>query len=373
MKAHVCLVSDQPIPNLTTIFRFRPDNVVLLTTTEKRKAADRLTSVLGRKGFRVDVVPIEAYDMNSVISSCETIISKYADHELSLNITGGTKIGTLGAFQVFYTEGLPIYYVDTHDDRIIQVSPEEETFPIVARLPIKDYLEAYGFKITRMVKDDSYIKRRWQLTEYLKDLAIKDPRAIGCLNGLMPSDTRKAVYPYRCNAEPRLKDLFLLLLKEGFVVPGPGGSVIIPDEDIASYLKGLWFEEYVYTIARDLDVDDVRLNVEGKWDVKSEHTPMNEFDVLVARKNRLYYISCKTVNPDRIKNGTDKPVTNEYLYELDALGDMAFGIFGKRMLASARPILSRYIKERARFMGIKIVDGRQIATLKENLRQWLTK
>jgi len=372
MKAHVCLVSDQPIPNLTTVLRFRPDNVVLLATTEKRKAAERLTSVLKRRGFHVDLVPIEAYDMRSVISSCEKVISKYADHELSLNITGGTKIGTLGAFQVFYTEGLPIYYVDTHDDRIIQVSPEEETFPITVRIPIKDYLEAYGLKITRMVKDDSYISMRRALTETIKDLAIQNPAAIGDLNRSMPEDTKKAVYPFRVEVKSGFRELFRYLIDHGMVTEA-GGGALVPDEDMASYLKGGWFEEYVYTIARDLDVDEVRLNVEGEWDVKSRHTPRNEFDVLVARKNRLYYISCKTANPDRNKQGTDKPVTNDYLYELDALGDMAFGIFGKRMLASARPISSRYIKERAKIMGIKIVDGRQIATLKENLRQWLTR
>ena len=39
---HVCLVSDQPIPNLTSALQFRPDTVLLLyTEVIKAKEFDR--------------------------------------------------------------------------------------------------------------------------------------------------------------------------------------------------------------------------------------------------------------------------------------------------------------------------------------------
>lgn len=48
-RIHVCLVSDQPIPNFTTVLQFKPDTVVLLKTKEMEEKARLFEDVLKRK------------------------------------------------------------------------------------------------------------------------------------------------------------------------------------------------------------------------------------------------------------------------------------------------------------------------------------
>jgi hypothetical protein len=43
------------------------------------------------------------------------------------------------------------------------------------------------------------------------------------------------------------------------------------------------------------------------------------------------------------------------------------------MFASARKIEDTFVRERAKILYIDIADGRDIITLRENLKQWLSK
>ena len=371
---HVCLVSDQPIPNLTTILQFEPDKVILLATKDRSAESNRLEKVIRQKGVDVKTKEIKPYDMNNVISVCENLIKDYKNDEVTLNITGGTKIGTIGTYQVFYTCGKPIFYVNTQDDEIIKISPNEEKIPINVNMSIRDYLAAYGFNITNYVKEDRHINDRRHITEAIVQLAIKRPELIGEINREL-KDIDKAVYPKKISLRND-RDMDLLckkLVDYGLVERSRQTTIEIPDEDAAKYLRGFWFEEYLYMTAKSLNVNEVKLNVEGQWDASGKKPPRNEFDVLIVKRNRLFYISCKTANPDRYVDGTDESIGKDYLYELDALGDRALGLFGKKMLASARPVTNDYVKKRAEVMKIRLVDGRNIATMKDNLREWLTK
>ena len=118
---HVCLVSDQPIPNLTTSLQLRPDIVVLLTTEEKKEKSKQIERVLKDKGLEVKTTMMEAYDIDNVMTVSENLLNEYKNKEVSLNITGGTKIETLGTFQAFYTTGKTIYYVDTINNKILKL------------------------------------------------------------------------------------------------------------------------------------------------------------------------------------------------------------------------------------------------------------
>ncbi|MBI5639743.1 MAG: DUF1887 family protein [Nitrospirae bacterium] len=370
---HVCLVSDQPIPNLTTVLQLKPDTVVLLVTEEKLAEAKRLEKIISHHGISISSEKISAYDLNNVISTCDGIIKKCASCEVSLNITGGTKIGTLGAFQSFYSAGKPIYYVNTKDAEILLLSPDEKKFKIEAAVSVKDYLLAYGFKVKSYVKDDASIFKRKKISEFLKALAVDNDRIIGEINYSIPPITQKTIYPLTVTFKnmPEITKLCTLLNEAGLAKIDGKNTILIPDATIANYLKGYWFEEYVYMIAKSLSVDEVMLNVEGEWDITGTHTPKNEFDVLISKGNRLYYVSCKTANPDRIIDESEESVTKEYLYELLALGDRAFGLFGKKMLASARPVSNNHVRKRANMMKIALIDGKGLASLKENMKQWL--
>lgn len=373
---HVCLVSDQPIPNLTTVFQFRPHRVILLSTKDKSLQAERLERVIKKHKYDVVIREILPYDINNVAAVSESLINEYKDCSVSLNITGGTKIGTLGTFQSFYTAGKPIYYVNTRDNEIIQVYPAEEKSPIESPIKIKDYLAAYGFRIDRYIKDDSYIYKRKKITEFLAHLTVEHGKLIGTINYTIDRTVRepeKASYPLSINLPENDKTIRLcnLLDSYGLVDKVKKTSIRVRNSDIVRYLKGIWFEEYVYMIAKSLPVGDVKMEVHGQWDVTGKRAVKNEFDVMIAKRNRLYYISCKTSDPNRKEDDDMESVSKEYLYELDSLGDKALGLFGKKMLASARRVTNEYVRKRAEVLNIKIIDGKSILTLKEQLLKWL--
>ncbi|MGQ9571270.1 MAG: Card1-like endonuclease domain-containing protein [Thermodesulfovibrionales bacterium] len=375
---HVCLVSDQPIPNLTSVLHFKPDMVILLTTPEMKQKAKRLEEVLHNKGFNTKQISISAYEINNVIDECEKLLDQFEDSEVSLNITGGTKIGTLGTFRVFYKRDKPIYYVNTHDNEILQIFPEDKQLntTITVKIPIKDYLAVYGFKVQKYVKEKEInsIYKRKKSTVYLAYLAVHAEHIIGEINYKLQGLDQFA-YPYEMSLKSNENTYKLCsLLKEANLIKLKGKTTLeIPDSETARYLSGIWFEEYVYTIAKCLDLDEIKLNVEGIWDISGKHIPRNEFDILLSKGNRLFFISCKTANPERRINNFEEGIAKEYLYELDSISDAALGLFGKRMLASAREIKNDYVRKRAELLKIDLIDGKKIINLKEALRQWITK
>ncbi|MFN3395988.1 MAG: Card1-like endonuclease domain-containing protein [Thermodesulfovibrionales bacterium] len=365
---HVCLVSDQPIPNLTTVLQFKPDRVVLLKTKEMEEKAQFLEDVIRKKNISVHSESIEAYDINNVIEVSESLISQCKGCRVSLNITGGTKISTLGTYQAFYTAGKPIYYVDTKDNKILQLFPDNEQreMPIDVSISIEDYLAVYGFKIESYVEDDSYIYKRKDLTNYLANhLDI-----IPSINARLHEYNEKTPLPISVQL-PKDEKLFRLIQSLEGIKQKNKATIEISDHRSLMYLKGLWFEEYVYMIVKSLNPDEVRLNIKGKWITRGQYSPKNEFDVMISKRNRLFYISCKTANPDRRKSDSDEAVGKDFIYELVSLSDRALGLFGKRMLISARRIEDPVIRERAKILRVDIIDGKNLATLKENLRQWL--
>lgn len=371
---HVCLVSDQPIPNLTTALQFKPDVVVLLTTSDMKEKAELLKGVLSGKGFEVRSKMIEAYNINDVINVSEALIDECRGCEVTLNITGGTKIGTLGTFQAFYTANKNIFYVDTRDNKILKLFPESEQaeYPISVSVSISDYLAAYGFQLTSCAEDDNYIRRRRDLTTYLANTVAFKPHIIPAINSELHKFDQRSPLPVAARM-PKDDKLFQYLELLDGVEMKDNGRFEIANHDSLMYLKGFWFEEYVYLVATTLAVGEIKLNVKGKWLTKGQHHPKNEFDVMFTKGNRLFLVSCKTANPDRKEYGDDEGIGKEFLYELVSLSDRALGLFGKRMLASARRVDDPAVRKRAEILKVHMVDGKDILNLKENLRQWVQK
>lgn len=370
---HVVLVSDQPIPNLTTLLQFRPDLALLLYTSDMGSQKDRLQSVLKARQIAVESREILPYDLNNVIGVCEKIINDYRESDISLNITGGTKIGTMGAFQVFYSGDKPIYYVNTRDNEILKVAPDSQCITIDAKIGIKDYLAAYGFMMTGHTVDDSRILKRREASKHLVEAAMANERIIGLLNAAVP-DTKGMTFPRDITLPyvPEIRQMAQMLEAAG-MLKVKGTAVTVETPEIVQYLRGFWFEEYVYTTARSIGADEVKLNVTGTWDASVKNSPTNEFDVMISKGTRLACISCKTSDPNRTKDGDGEGIGKEFLYELDSLSDNALGLFGKRMIASVRKISNDYVRDRAKIMKIDLIDGRNIRTLKETLQSWLNR
>jgi len=347
-----------------------PDVIFLLTTKEIETKALRLKNVLQEKNVgTIDEERINAYDIDDIIAKCESLIEKYNGHYLTLNITGGTKIATIAALQVFKKHNLPIYYVNTFGNEIIELSNTDvKKLPITTKIPIEIYLSVYGFNIEKTNTDTTGVQRRLMISKYLSDLSEQRPKLLGTLNYRAFSASAQAGN-LRLPDSPEFQKLCDMLSNQPDVKRKNKTHLMIVDDYLIKYLNGYWLEEYVYICAKEAGADEVLLQTEGKWDVKGKQ-PKNELDVLFSKGNRLFFISCKTSKMSDKDN--NESISKEYIYELDSIGDKVLGIFGKKMLVSARHIPDEVVKNRAASLNITIIDN-QLTTLTEKLKLWILK
>jgi hypothetical protein len=100
-KTMLCLVGEQPVPNILPIRHCRPQVVALVHTHTTKRVSDNLALLL-RTDCRVVPFEITAYDILKVRNSLERLIESHqwkAD-DLIFNLTGGTKPMAWAAFQL---------------------------------------------------------------------------------------------------------------------------------------------------------------------------------------------------------------------------------------------------------------------------------
>jgi hypothetical protein len=371
--SHVCLISEQPIPNLIPLLLEKPVKAVFLVSAEMSAQAERLKKVLQPRSISVEIAEISsAYDFMAVERICKQIIEGHeAGNGLTLNVTGGTKITALAAFQVFYFNDHRIIYLDTTNKQLLQLAPESDAIPVRDNLvKVRDYLHAYGMN-PEDIPDSGKAEGRLGL-DGLAQLLVGNEVLLSKLNAALDGHGKKPSYANLTLNElgDKAEDLAACLVDCGVASQISAGGLNISSREKLFFCQGGWLEEYVFKAVKSLAIKglDLAMNVRVRWDGKGRKQTENEFDVLFTHCNRLHIVSCKASNPERItETGTR---ATEALNELDTLSDRAGGLFGRAMLVSARR-LSDYDRERGRKMKVEIVDGRDVLYFQKRLRAWL--
>lgn len=182
------------------------------------------------------------------IQQLKTLIN--CNEKYILNITGGTKIMTISAYDFF--KNLPNYriiYLPIQQNTIHQIFPETENTSISVQLTVDEYLKAYGL---------NFIANSPAYDNELVNLIMKKARG----------------YQFDIN---RLNTDY--------------------EDKYKNYFTGGWFEEYVYfKLIDDLNLseNEIKLNVKINYHFKTtEHNIDNEFDIIFVYKNSIYLIECK--------------------------------------------------------------------------------
>ena len=369
---HVCLISEQPIPNLVPLLLEKPAKAVFLVSPQMRPQAERLVKVVQPHGIKTQIEEISsAYDFTEVEQACRKVIEAAVNpDDLTLNVTGGTKIAALAAYQAFYFNNRRIIYLDTANNKLLQLAPTHAEIALAGMVKLRDYLRAYGMTPLPL-NDDASKGQRPGLAE-LAQLLIKDDQLLSSLNaaihrhGKNPSYINISLNELREGADK----LAGLLCQCGVAMATQSGSLNISSREKIIFCNGGWLEEYVYWAVKSLGIKglDLAMNITVQWDGKGKQQTENEFDVLFTYANRLHLISCKAANPEKTTAAGTR--ATEALNELDALSDRAGGLFGKPLLLSARK-LSPYDRERAKKMNITLIDGLEVLNLKDSIRPWL--
>ncbi|GBU24446.1 hypothetical protein R83H12_01076 [Fibrobacteria bacterium R8-3-H12] len=331
-KLIVSLLSDQTIQNVMFIKQMKNERTEhLFASTQKmeEKGIKKwIINVCGIKEIQTKTITIKEDSIKNIKEELSKIdFSTY--EEILVNVTGGTKMMSIGVKEFFNDKRqAKMYYMPINKNEIVDLQ-NEKTEPINCEISLSDYLKSYGVKVENESKPlfpEEYTKEFYK--EHYEKLNSK-----GILGSL-----RKDRKKNRENSWQELK--------------GIGFKEDLNKKEIA-YLTGGWFEEFVYfKIKKELNLADDYIK-NGVQITSGQKNVQNEFDVLYLKDYKLYSIECKTSILDG--NNENKSIMSETIYKAKAL-QKDFGLTAKASIytLSSKQEIKNSGMERASYFDIDI-------------------
>jgi hypothetical protein len=340
-KYLISLISDQTIPNVLFIKEYEDKvNEYIFITTERMQQQGKLDWVLEATGIQegqyesVTVVEDELISIEEALNQLQ--ISR--EDEFILNLTGGTKIMSIGVYNYFSYRNSEIFYIPIGKNLYRKIFPpvKERDFVLQYRTTLQTYLTSYGIRIVNPEKINQLTKSA-AFTElffnknYSRRYELKTLRDFKSLNkngGINRSDFTK---------------LFDWLE----VIHFPFEQKNILNTKEITYLLGGWLEEYTYLFfKRHLNLSDDAIGIGVEI---SRQSVKNEFDVMFVYNNAIYVFECKT-------GLTQKVFYEAAVYKLAAL-KKDFGLFVNSNIVTMTNVKDQVWKDRAAFFNIKLLDN----------------
>lgn len=341
---HVCLVSEQTIPNILGICHFRPDRLLFITTQKMEK--------LNKTMHILDTL----ITLNLDYSSCNTKIVVQEDSLLdckkqldnwitgkeglafSVNLTGGTKMMSIAAYEHFKDYGSTMIYIPVGNNDFITPFPKKAVNKHTAldiRLKVPEYLAAYGVTVVNANKLDGYhavaVKRKefskWIVTNYevVKPLLERLSQKLRAYRDEAKGYKLSTAYVPVSAQEVELLD------RIGFEKEKDAYTKHMTKSEI-NFITGGWLEEFCYNEVlqyKGRGIDDV---VMGVIAVNSGGRK-NEFDIMFSKDNALYTVECKSLDQNDDKK-------TDALYKIAAL-QKEFGLRVESFFVSTSPHILR--------------------------------
>lgn len=392
MKIMVCLISDQHVPNLLSVHAAEPDLLFLIETPgmKAKKGASNFIRAIRMGCSKKPKCRIRALaEENSIEAMNEllgNLFSKYSDAEWTVNITGGTKPMSIGAFEFFKSKVPKILYVPIIGQNKALNFADGSFVELGYRLKIKEFLAGYGFYY---FKKDGIILEGEKRAKELFELAVNLSANIDIAHKMMNDlDIRfKEVYGddiEKARSKARDKGIILVklqiqdqkirnLLSDSFGLNDDGGNLNGKvKHHAAQFLTGGWLEAFIWGIlskySHDLGIFDVRLGIHpGKKSDKdvSKKEVKNDWDIAFMYDQSLRFVECKTGDQEHDPSGS------ETLYKVEAVKKQLGALNIKSYLATTSPNVLKgngvkdAISDRAKFYNCTIIPGMEIRVLAE--------
>ncbi len=286
-KILISLVSKQTVPNVLFINEAKDVDEYWLVSTPQMKAETEMIIVASELAENmIKRIEVNAFSLTDIQGKlAQNIVDPEAEY--IVNITGGTKMMSLGAYQFFEQfKSAKMVYLNIGDNSFQVISPSQEPSKNLSYpMGIKEYLACYGIKVAskrnRLIRPatftqlfftafitDRFGKNFHRFLSDLRDDKWKNNKRIS------PDDIQKGMGKF-------LSDIQFLKSPD---------ATINPRE--REYLIGGWLEEYVYAEIKQ------RTGCTDKHIAHSvqiqEGRAGNEIDVLFIKDNTPYIIECKT-------------------------------------------------------------------------------
>ncbi len=330
---YLCFATDQPLVNLTPVAgRCFPIAAATIIAWPARRAhagwlGDALRALEG-EAFPVEIAETQdAYDLTACQTLLDEIAAKHPEGCIA-NITGGSKLLALAAWEVLRRPTDAICYVDPQHDVLTWLYPQRARTPIPNRLDLSTWLIAFGF-------------------EAMPNAPPTRPKARQ-LKG--PAD----------EARRRIE-----AIAEAYQRGEPGQA-----RKLASG-PGRWLETYLaYELAHLFDAAPnlrERLHdASGPFVVRRRDDAKiaNEVDAALLFDNRLFLFE--------VKNGSEAAggLANDAIYRLGQLRQQLGGWLSAGVFVSAR-LASDVLRARARAFGVSVIDAPHLPKLRRKIEALL--
>ena len=373
---HLCIATGQNLANLIPALQLNASKVVVLETTEMRVSASNLKRTLESHGIEVERKPFDDSTPETIQASAQKIGLENGEGSVIFNVTGGHKLMTLAMAKEMeeIADDLHLLYAETRHQRIDWLKPAPAMQDMEDVLKVDDFLLVQGYSRVRSADRDGYwqvdAQARRALTQKLGDESDKLARFFGALNKLaqqaMPDKDRgkpfRASQSFEFAPGGRSAEVLAQARQLDLLAWDDDTEIAFSSEDSAVYFGGGWLEEFVWLKLRGLKPSDTAVNLVVK-PIGSEVE--NELDAVVAHRNRLLLVECKT-----LRFGRDPAKDADYIYKLAQLSKQVGGSMASSLLLSARPV-DELVVERARQYGVSILAAAEVKNFVAYVRDWM--
>jgi hypothetical protein len=380
---HVCLISDNLLPNLIPILMDKPACVYLVVSADMQPKSQRFKVLLTDRQIATQIYPdAPSTGLAGLLEYArrvgKEIQTTAGKRPIVLNATGGTKLMALAFVEVF--RQLPdsdIIYTDTeHNCLESLINDRQPTRPMRGVLDVTTYLAAQGLRYTGSTSADTVwcnrAQQRQALTAWLAEQAGALDGFFGNLNRLVDNalDQRgetlvQATQLFSSEPKGIWRQAMIQIQQHGLLTWQGSSEFTFRDAEAARYLRGLWLEEYAWHVVSAAQPDDVHVNVTGNWESNPTRPARNEFDLLAVHRNRMLVVECKT-----LRFGAETR-DQDILFKLESLGRNAGGLFGRTLLLSARP-LTNAARDRANSQRIQTIEAAGLGRLSKHIKDWMS-
>lgn len=376
---HVCLVSEQTIPNILGIHHFKPDELLFVNTDDmqKKHKTDHIINTLERIGLdyrkqfqRIVVKEDSVLDCKRQLD--QWIVGKESS-SFTVNLTGGTKIMSIAAYEYFKEYSAKMIYIPIGKNEFITPFPKSAAnaiTPLSLRLNVIAYLSAYGLKVINAEKlplNHANAQQRQELSGWI----VRNYNEVKPLLERFSEKLRKfrsdsRGHEWSATCEPKYTQEKELFQKLGFAHQDNIYSKDLTKSEII-YLTGGWLEEYCYNELfklKDNGIDDIVTGIQPQANGRE-----NEFDVMFTKDNALYTVECKSLDQN-------SDINTEALYKIAAL-QKDFGLRVESFFVSTSPHILRdgqlktAVKARAEQFKTTVVTPNEVVDFAKKISEKL--
>lgn len=350
----VCIVGDSPMTGYLGSILKKPDIVVWLATKKQKKIVSQIESALtGQISVDFESRDISEEGVEGFIQQCEKVIKDYPEHDVILNASGGTRLQSLIATEVFKRSNKEIIFVDIDNSCIVNViSGESTSFRL--NLTVNEYIALHGYKMDSGTRFDPVIGKRSALSYFIGN---NIDRVVPFIDKIRTEWDEMG--EEKKDAQWRLDDEYLRFIINyevggdkiqcRFGVSDRQRTYEIQKDGLKYLFDGGWLRELVFLRVHRKPYDDIRLKVTLDPETLPDGSRSEDIlDIAVVRDCKFSVFMCLPY-----------PITKDTFIELRAIRSTIEPLNGRGFVFTAhRP--HRGFFERSKDAGLEVVSGRRI-------------